>query len=47
VIGDAHGGDVAFEANPFVRGAVAEVGGDVHGMVGVRGARILKSDWDS
>ena len=47
VIRDAHGGDVAFESDPFVRGAVAEVGGDVHGMVGVRGARILKSDWDS
>ena len=39
VIGDAHGGDVAFEADPFVRGAVAEVGRDVHGMVGVRGVR--------
>lgn len=34
VVGDANGGGVAFEAEPFVGGLVEEVGGDVHGGFG-------------
>src|SRR6478609_7016725 len=32
VIGNAHGGDVAFKAEPFVRGGEAEVGWGAHGV---------------
>jgi hypothetical protein len=31
MIGDAHGGEVADEADPFMGGGVAEIGGSIHG----------------